>query len=524
MKKTMLTLGLTALFSQAAMAENSLVWTQSIDIPTLDPYAFASTSALAFQNHIYEGLVQWDDNFNIAPALATAWTQVDNETIRFTLRKGVTFHNGNPFNADDVVASIERVTHPDSGIRGNASSVVSARKLSDYEVEIKTTPSSPIVLNELTGVLIMDKEWLTANNALMPSSMSLGTESFATNNANGTGPFILESRRRDAQMVLKVNDKWWNNAQKQHNIDKVVFKPVSSDATRLAGLMSGEFDITTDVPLQDLPRLEKDPKLTVKIKPSLRVDYLSFNMADSLNAKNDFDANPLKDIRVRQALVQAVNRDVIVKKIMRDMTEVANTYVAPGIAGYDASSQLELPYDPNKAKQLLKEAGYQDGFNIAFDCVQGAYINAEQWCQAVQRYWAKVGINASLNMHPRSTYSTIRDQGKTDIAVLGWANLPLIDAYSINQQLLHSKDNGIYGAFNIPTYRNDVVDTYIEQASTELDKDKRVALMAAALKQAQNDLPYMPLHFEPVAWVTSKKLSITQQSDNVVRLWKAQIQ
>ncbi|MDX1269111.1 MAG: ABC transporter substrate-binding protein, partial [Oceanisphaera sp.] len=209
--------------------------------------------------------------------------------------------------------------------------------------------------------------------------------------------------------------------------------------------------------------------------------------------------------------------------IMRGMTEVANTYVAPDIAGYDAERSIELAYDPAQARALLAEAGYPDGFQLAFDCVQGAYLNAEQWCQAVQRYWSKIGIESNLSMHSRSVYSQIRDNGRTDVAVLGWANLPLVDAYSINQQLLHSKDGGIYGAFNIPRYHNDTVDGLIEQSVFELDQPTRIQLMSDALALAQQELPYIPLHFEPVAWVTSSQLTITQNSDNVVRLWYARM-
>ncbi|WP_026957407.1 ABC transporter substrate-binding protein [Aliagarivorans taiwanensis] len=523
MKKLLILAGLLGTCLVNAHAENRVTWTDKADIPTLDPYAFASTQALAFQNHIYEGLVEWDENYKIAPALATSWQQVDEQTIQFTLREGVRFHNGNAFDADDVVASIERVIHKDSGIRGNASSVTGATKISDYEVALTTVPYSPMVLNELTGILMMDLEWMVENGALAPSSMSNGTESYATNNTNGTGPFKLVSRRRDAGMTLVVNDDWWNSADKQHNIDRIDFKPIVSDATRLAGLISGEFSLTTDVPLQDIPRLERQNNIEVMIQPSMRVDFITLNMSDSLIASNTFNENPLQDVRVRQALMHAINRDLIVEKIMRKMTSVSNAYISPLIAGYNAANDIALDYNPEKAKQLLAEAGYPDGFNLAFDCVQGAYLNAEQWCAAVQSFWARVGVNADLNMHTRSTYSVIRDQGKTDIGVLGWANLPLVDAYSITQQLIHSKDGAIFGAFNIPNYKNAIVDEYIEQGVRELDEAKRIGLMESALQLTQQDLPYIPMHYEPVVWVASANLDVPQTSDSVVRLWRAAV-
>ncbi|MGR7920083.1 ABC transporter substrate-binding protein [Zobellella denitrificans] len=512
-----------SLMAQPAMAEKVVRWAQQSDIPTLDPYAFASTPALAFQNHIYEGLVQWNEQLEMEGALATRWEQLDDTTLRFYLREGVRFHNGNDFNADDVVASIARVTHPDSGIRGNASSIKEAVKVDEYTVDIRLSSKSPIALNELSGILMMDKEWMEEHRALEPTSMSKGTEGYATNNTNGTGPFRLESRRRDAEMVLVKNADWWNGDQAQHNIDRIIYKPVSSDATRLAGILAGEFDLVSDVPLQDLPRLEKEKRVEVMVRPSLRVIFLSLNMADELNAGNVDGKNPLQDRRVREAMHMAIDREAIVKKIMRGMTDVANTFVAPAIAGFDAERGVELGYDPERAKALLAEAGYPKGFKLAFDCEQGYYLNAEQWCQAVQRYWARIGIDSSLNVHPRSVYSQIRDNGRTDVAVLGWANLPLYDAYSINQQLLHSRDGGIYGAFNIPRFKNDTIDRLIEQSNTELDQQVRADLMGEVLALAQQELPFLPLHFEPVAWATSDKLSITQNPDNVVRLWYASL-
>ncbi|MDX1301037.1 ABC transporter substrate-binding protein [Photobacterium sp.] len=517
--KKALTLLLGATFAYSAQAENVVRWAAQTDIATLDPYAFASTSALSFQNNIYEALIQWNDKLQMEGVLATDWEFINDTTLRLSLRQDVKFHNGNRFNADDVVASIARVTHQDSGVRGNVSTIKEAKKIDEYTVEIILNNKSSISLNELTSVLMMDEEWLKEHNALQPTNMSQGTEGYATNNTNGTGPFKLVSRRRDAEMVLEKNTEWWNTANAEHNIDKIIFSPVKSPATRLAGLMAGEFDLVSDVPLQDLPRIEKNPDLKVLVTPSLRVDYLSLNMSDTLIAGNVNGANPLQDLRVRQAMFMAINRDAIVKKIMRNMTTVANHYVAPAIAGYDEKSAITLSYNPQQAKKLLAEAGYPDGFKLAFDCVQGAYLNAEQWCQAVQTFWSKVGIKSDFNIHPRSTYSQVRDNHKTDVAVIGWANLPLIDAHSINVQLLHSKDNNNYGAFNIPQYKNTKVDRLIEESALELDHGKRVQLMAAALNQSQLDLPYIPLHHEPVAWVLSKHFELPQAPDNVPRLW-----
>ncbi|TPG59240.1 ABC transporter substrate-binding protein [Ewingella americana] len=523
MKKFVLPLLLTCMSAHTAQAENIVRWAVAADIPTLDPYAFASTTALTFQNHIYEGLLQRDNDLKLQPTLALRWEYVNDTTLRFYLRQGVKFQNGDDFDSADVVASIARVTDPDSGIRANASTIKDAVAVDKYTVDIHLKQKSGIALNELSGVMMMDKEWMTQHNALKPTSMSQGTEGYATNNTNGTGPFMLISRQREAQMVLKKNPTWWNAAHSQTNIDEIIFKPITSDATRLSGILANEYDLVTSVPLQDIDRLRKDDNIQTLVSPSLRVDFLTFNLRDTLNAGNVNGKNPLKDLRVRQALMMAVNREAIVQKIMRGMTTVANTYLAPAIPGYDVSHAIDLKFDPAKAKTLLTEAGYGDGFKLAFDCVEGSYMNAPQWCQAVQSYWAKIGVKATLTMHTNSVYNQITDNGKTDVAVLGWANLPIMDAYSISVQLLHTNDNSGFGMFNVPRYSNPKVDSLIEQSIPELDDAKRVSLLRDEINLAQADLPYMPMHFEPVVWVAGKKLSVKQSPDNVVRLWYAKV-
>ncbi|MGA7507591.1 MAG: ABC transporter substrate-binding protein [Erwinia billingiae] len=523
MKKVMVTLLLGLIASPWAKAENVVRWAVAADIPTLDPYAYASTTALTFQNHIYEALLQRDNDLKLQPTLATGWEYVNDTTLRFTLRQGVKFQNGDDFDSADVVASIARVTDPASGIRANASTIKDAVAVDKYTVDIHLKEKSGIALNELSGVMMMDKEWMAQHNALSPTSMSQGTEGFATNNTNGTGPFMLQSRQREAQMVLVRNPDWWNKAHSQTNIDRIIFKPITADATRLSGILAGEYDLVTSVPLQDIARLNQDRTLQTLISPSLRVDFLTFNLRDTLNAGNVDGKNPLKDLRVRQALMMAVNREAIVQKIMRKMTSVANTYLAPAIPGYDAASAIKLDYNPEKAKALLAEAGYGKGFSLAFDCPEGMYMNAPQWCQAVQSYWAKIGVKTTLTMHTNSVYNQITDNGKTDIGVLGWANLPIMDAYSISVQLLHTNDGSGYGMFNVPRYSNPAVDKLIEQSIPELDSAKRTEMLRQEINLAQADLPFMPMHFEPVVWVAKKNIAIKQSPDNVVRLWYSSV-
>lgn len=520
---SLLVAGSLGVVSHAALAENVVRWATDADIPTLDPDAYASTKALTFQNHIYESLVQRDNDLKIQPWLALSWQQIDDTTLRFKLREGVKFHNGDELTSEDVVASVARVTDPASGIRANASTIKDAVAVDKYTVDIHLVKKTGIAINELTGVMIMDKKWLSEHNALKPTDISQGTEGYATNNTNGTGPFILQSRQRDTQMVLVRNPDWWNAAAGTTNIDKIIFKPISSDATRLSGLLAGEYDLVTSVPLQDIQRLQNNPAVQLQVSPSLRVDYLALNMRDTLNAKNAKAENPLKDIRVRQSLYMAINREAITQKVMRGLTKQTNNYLAPDIPGYDAKAGVDYPYDPAKAKALLAEAGYPQGFNLNFDCPEGTYINAPQWCQAVQSYWSKIGVKAALNVHPASVYDPILVNGRTDVGVLGWANLPIMDPYSVAVQLLHTSNGKSLGTFNIPRYSNPAADKLIDDSVGELDNTKRIAMLSQAVALANKDLPYLPMHFEPTVWAMSKKLTLKQTPDNVQRLWYGKV-
>jgi peptide/nickel transport system substrate-binding protein len=204
-----------AMLAGPAMAE-TLRWGAQRDINSLDPYSFGDTFTLAVLNHVYEGLVRYDENLGIEPALAESWSVADDGvTWTFNLRQGVTFHDGAPFTADDVLASLKRVSHETSPLRGNLPAYESSRKIDDHTVEIVVNTTYPLLLNDLTNIYIFNADWLVANNAELPTDAAGGVEGYPTNNANGTGPFIVESRQPDARTVFVVNPDWWD--EPRHN-------------------------------------------------------------------------------------------------------------------------------------------------------------------------------------------------------------------------------------------------------------------------------------------------------------------
>ena len=225
----------------------------STDIAAMDPHSMTESNTIGFLNHVYEGLVRYNDELKVEPALAISWEIVEPTRVRFHLREGVTFQNGNPFTADDVVASIARAGDESSPVKSNLPSVERAEKVDDMTVDLVLSGPDPIVLNYLTNIFILDKEWMEEHDALLPADIRKGKESYAVANSNGTGPFMLESRQPDAKTVLVVNPDWWDTPK--HNLTRIEFTPIASDATRIAALLSGELDFITPAPLQDIDRI-----------------------------------------------------------------------------------------------------------------------------------------------------------------------------------------------------------------------------------------------------------------------------
>ena len=497
----------------------TLRWAFSSDINTMDPYGQTMTFTLAFLHHIYDPLVRYNKDLKIEPCLATSWKVVEPTVWRFSLRRGVKYHNGNPFNADDVVASIKRVIHPNCVLRGNVPSVKDVRKVDDYTVDIILDGTYPLLLNDLTNIYMMDKEWMTEHNCLDPINPAKGEKSHTTMNTNGTGAFILESWQPDAKAVLVVNPNWWDKPQ--HNLTRIEFTPVKSDATRVAALLSGEVDIMSPAPLQDIERINRTSGFKVLEAPSLRTVMLSFNQApDEMNTSNIKGKNPLRDVRVRKALYYAIDVDVIHKRIMRGKSRVAGLFVAPEIAGFDASLNDRLPYDPNTAKKLLTEAGYSDGFEVGLDCPNDRYINDEEICQAVTSMWGKVGVKARLTAEPFNNQMKRSMAGKVDVWMFGWATEPMLDSYSILAQVL-SSPRGKLGIRNPGGYKNVKLDELVDKIAVELDEPKRRKLIYEAFKIAKDDVPMIVLHQQPLSWAIRDGLHVVQAADDKPRFWYA---
>lgn len=512
LKKLTLAAVVAASLTTVANAE-TLKWGASRDIYSVDPYSYGDSYTLAFLNHIYEGLVRYDAKLQIEPALATSWEMVSDTVWRFHLRKGVRFHNGADFTADDVLASLTRVSDPVSPLRGNLPAYKSAKKIDDFTIDIELVGPYPLLLNDLTNIHVFDATWLADNNSLKPTDVGAQIEGYATYNANGTGPFVLESRVPDSKTVLNRNTSWWDKPQ--GNVDRIEFTPITSAATRVAALLSGEIDFTENAPAQDLPRLAAQPGLKIMERTDLRTVMLGFNRKPELANGAD---NKFNDLRVRQAFAHALDPKLIQKRIMRGKSRTAGAIIAPDIPGYAEALDVVIPYDPDLSKKLLAEAGASD-LPFTLVCTTDAYVNEEELCQGLVNMLSRAGFKPQLDIAPTAVQAPKRTGGLADVYLIGWANEPMLDSYSILLQMIRTKTDKA-GVFNWGGWSYPEIDDLVIKASTELDRTKRLAMQTKALEMAKQEIVMLPLHQQPMAWVMSDKVDgIAQLADNKPRHW-----
>lgn len=513
MRRTLLAVALAAAVAAPAVGyAKTLRWASQGDILTLDPHAQNEGLTIAASSYVYEPLVQYNKDFKIVPALAVSWEQPEPTVWRFKLREGVKFHDGAPFNADDVVFSVKRAMAPTSHFKAYVNGIADVRKVDDNTVEIVTQGPNPVLLRQLTNVFIMDEEWGKANNATAPQDFAKNEETFSARNTNGTGPYKLGAREVDVKTTFVENPAWWGKANKPGNVTEIVYTPIKQNATRTAALLSGEIDFILDPPAQDLARIKQQAKVVEGNE--YRTIYLGLDQrSPELKYSNVKGKNPFADVRVREALYRAIDVDAIKKVVMRGSSSPTGTMIAPQVNGWTEALSKRVPYDPEKSKQLLKEAGYGNGFDITLDCPNNRYINDEAICQAIAAMWAKVGVKTSLNAMPRATYFPKVQSLDTSAYLFGWG-VPTFDALYTLQSLIRSKGQGADGSFNYGGYSNAEVDKLVDQIKTETDNDKRNAAIHKVLEIHAAEFGHIPLHDQVIPWAMRKNVNVVHRADN----------
>ena len=493
------------------------------DLKSLDPYTLNETTTIAHHGQVYEGLTARDKDLKIVPGLAERWEIAEPTRWRFYLRKGVKFHNGDPFTADDVVFSAERVRAKGSNFQTRVPTDAKVVKIDDYTVDFILTTPNPIMNSQWDTWYIMSKKWAEANNAVAPTPAAATSPSFASLNANGTGAFKIESHQPGVKTVFKVNPDWWQKPE--HNLKEIIFTPIGSDATRVAALLSGEVDIIEPAPIQDIARINSSANAAVLTGPELRTIFLGMDQTrDELLFSNIKGKNPFKDIRVREAFYKAIDIELIKKRVMRDLSTPSALMVAPQI--FKLSKDFTRPkFDPDGAKKLLADAGYGDGFEVGMDCPNDRYVNDAAICQAVVGMMARVGIKINLLAQPKALYfAKILKSGNynSSFYMLGWTPGTL-DSHNVLFDIMGCRDNpnSSRGETNVGGYCNKEFDAITDKVLQEIDTDKRDQLIKQAFEIGNKDYSYIPLHQQALAWGVSKKVTLTQRPDNQVLLYWA---
>lgn len=501
MKKIIVSLAAAALLCTVGNAK-TLTIGAAAEVQSMDPYFINNDDTNSVLGNIFDTLIMFDKDINTKPSLAVSWTNPTPKEWVLKLREGVKFHNGNTFNADDVLFSYDRVKNwKKSAFRSKINMIEKIEKIDDYTVKMTTKKPYPIFLRQLTYINIMDKETLAGKE-----------DQWIGLNPVGTGPYKLAQWRKGSQVSMSVNSEYFKG---KATYDKVVFKPLTNDATRIAALLSGSVDIVNKVPAVDVAKIKRQNNLNFFMVPSLKTLYLHMDQhrEKSPYVKTSDGKNPLLDKRVRQALSYAINRDAITKYIMKGFATTATQINSTAVYGYDKSVK-GFEYDTKKAKALLSEAGYPDGFEIQLDTLnRGDYPKV---AQAVASDLARVGIKVKVNATPGSSFFGKMGKRDTTFSFIGWSS-GSGDASSFYDSIVHSvnPDKG-YGKYNWGNFSNSRADELIEASASTMDTEKRLNQLKEINKVAMNEVGYLPLYYNVNLYASSKKVKFEPRVNSYI--------
>ncbi len=504
------------LVAAPAQAGASLRVASAFDPQTLDPHALALLYHTRVVFQVYESLVGRDERFRLEPALALSWQMSNPTTWRFKLRPGVSFHDGTAFSADDAVFSLERAREPPSQRAFQLKGVAAIRKLDALTLEIQLEAPDAVLPEKLQFVAMMSKAWAEKHGVTRAQDFNGKQETYAVRHANGTGPMRVERYEPDVRTLLRRFESWWGwGDARSGNLEAANFITVKSDATRLAALSSGEVDLVLDPPFQDIARLQADARIMLLQTPEIGQQYLAFDQArDELTESDVRGRNPFKDLRVRKAVYHAINMPLIIDKVLRGQAQPTGAFLSPLVDGSPPDLDRRLPYDPARARLLLGEAGYPNGFSITLDCVNVAW--RENVCQAVAAMLTQVGIRTTLRSSPSNQFFPKLSQGTASFIEFGWTASP--DAWNSLNGLFRSFNRSGLGTFNAGRYSNAKLDSLIDSMRTEPDLTRRRAMVSTVLRMVADDLPLVPLYRRTLSWAMARQVQALQWPNDTLEL------
>lgn len=473
----------------------------SAPLLTMDPHATNDFVTQMVVTQIYEALVRLDVELKLTPGLALSWEPNGERTWRFRLRPGVRFHDGTELTPADIVFSVARA-------RAGRFWSVFAGPIEKIDVvdattlDITTKAPDPLLPRKMSKILIMSEAWSKRHGAEKAHDLAAtGGEFHAQRNANGTGPFLLREHGT-ARTVLARHAGWWG--RNDGNVTEAVFTQIAAAPTRVAALLSGEIDLVTDLPLQDIDRVRAAQSMKVVQAPQLMIVQLEMDgTRDEANAMWDRQGNPLprnpfKDVRVRRAVAHAIDANLIVQRVMRGQGVPAGIAAIPGVNGYQKDLDRRWAFDPARSKALLAEAGYPQGFKVQLNCPSDRYVNSEAICRAVAAQLAQVQVEVQLNLQPWAAFVPPLTRLESSFHFIGSGPTGQDTQDTLHGTMMtRTAENGF---FNWARWSNPEFDAAVTRLLREFDPARRDALYREALRIARDDVHAVYLHAQMVTW------------------------
>ena len=519
MKKFLATLIFTAAVMVVGTAlADELRFGVARESPSIDPHWSTNVIAIGINRNIYDHLINKDDNMDLAPGLAVSWKLLDDLTWEFKLRQGVKWHDGSPFTTDDVVLTFDRAAKLDTP--GSFNQYLRGKtpvRIDDHTVHIKTENPQPLVDIDVAAFAIVSKKH--AEGAEAPGDFNTGKA------AIGTGPYKFVEWKPEDRLVLVANPDYWGGKPKW---DKVIFKPIKSDPTRVAALKSGEVDVINNAPTVDVPDLEKDPNIVVSAGQGNRPWYLWMDSRRDIapdvldNDGKPIWPNPLRDWKVRKAISKAINRQAIVDRVFEGSAVATSQLLPEGFYGFNEELKVE-PYDPEGAKKLLAEAGFPDGFRLTVHGAVGGQPNDAKVIEAVAQMLTQVDLETSVRTYPASTFFSKTAKWEFGFAVRTYSVASGEPSIQLKAVVHTGPIKGTKFCCQPTGMSNPRTDALIEEAIVTIDKDKREQLFKDAIGIAVRDVGIAPLYFQFNTWASRKglkyitRLDAFDLADNVVK-------
>jgi peptide/nickel transport system substrate-binding protein len=479
---------------------------------TLDPHYYNLNPNMEVDDHLYDYLLSFDAQGSLIPGLATAWKAVDDTTWEFALRRNVTFHDGSPFTAADVVFTFARARKPTDSPDSYSRHFIRIKDVStpdDFTVRVKTDTPFPNLLRELAQIAIISRK---VGDGVTPADFNSGKA------AIGTGPFKLVEWVQGDRLVLARNDSYWGEKTAW---DRIILKPIVSSPARTAALLAGDVDLINYVPSTDIAKLKADPKFKLWQVVGNRVMYVVPDV-DRDNSPFVTDAegkplgkNPLKDVRVRHAISKAINRDALVSQVMEGVAMPADQFLPAGFFGHTDKLKPE-PYDLEGAKRLLAEAGYPQGFGLTIHGPNDRYLNDAKIEEAVAQMLTRAGIKTKVEAIPKAVF--FGRAAKLEFSFMFIGSAPATNEAADDMTYLlatYNKEKGM-GAGNRGRFSNAQYDSLLDEALRTIDDGKREQLLRQATEIAIGDqLGLVPLYYQVNVWGTRKGLTFVPRTDEL---------